>query len=80
MVERRGHVVQTITPKVHNTVPVSHKVLDYIANSLNFRLGWEVSGAFAYLGSPYQDEIGGKTGTAEVFDSRTPRGWPVGGR
>ena len=67
VVDGTGKVVRTIDPKVHNTVPVSPKVLDYIANSLSFKLGWKVSGAFAYLNSPYRDEIGGKTGTAEVF-------------
>ena len=67
VVDGRGKVVRTINPTVHNTVPVSPKVLDYIANSLSFKLGWQVSGAFAYLNSPYRNEIGGKTGTAEVF-------------
>ena len=43
------------------------KTLNYIANSLNFGRGWAVSGAFAYIGSPYATRIGGKTGTAEVF-------------
>jgi penicillin-binding protein 2 len=52
---------------VRGTVPVSQSVLNYIADSLSFKLGWQVSGAFAYLNSPYQDMIGGKTGTAEVF-------------
>ena len=41
--------------------------MDYIANSLNFGRGWAVSGAFAYLDSPYASRIGGKTGTAEVY-------------
>lgn len=67
VVNGAGKVVRTITPKVHNRIPVSQGVLDYIANSLNFSRGWAVSGAFAYLDSPYQDLIGGKTGTAEVF-------------
>ncbi len=40
---------------------------NYIANSLSFSRGWAVSGAFAYLQSPYRDQLGGKTGTAEVF-------------
>jgi penicillin-binding protein 2 len=62
-----GQTVRTITPQVRNRVPVSRKLFDYIATSLNFSRGWPVSGAFAYLGSPYQDKIGGKTGTAEVF-------------
>ena len=29
-----------------------------------------MSGAFAYIGSPYASRIGGKTGTAEVFGTR----------
>ncbi len=62
-----GKVQQTITPKVRNTVPVSQKTLNYIANSLSFSRGYAVSGAFAYIGSTYQNELGGKTGTAEVF-------------
>jgi penicillin-binding protein 2 len=66
IVNGKGKVVRTIHPKVHNTVPVSAKVFDYIANSLNFGRGWAVSGAFAYLQSPYRNRIGGKTGTAEV--------------
>jgi penicillin-binding protein 2 len=67
IVNRHGKVVHKIHPKVHNTVPVSPKVFDYIANSLNFGRGWAVSGAFAYLQSPYRNRIGGKTGTAEVY-------------
>ena len=62
-----GDVVKTITPTVHNKVPVAQSTLNYIANSLDFSRGWAVSGAFAYIGVPYADEIGGKTGTAEVF-------------
>ena len=45
----------------------ARRVLNYIANSLDFSRGWAVSGAFAYIGSPYQNRLGGKTGTAEVF-------------
>jgi penicillin-binding protein 2 len=67
VVDAAGHVVKTIKPKVRNTVPVSPSVLDYIANSLSFSRGWAVSGAFAYLDSAYRDQLGGKTGTAEVF-------------
>jgi penicillin-binding protein 2 len=67
LVDGAGKVVRTITPKVRSTVPVSRSVLNYIADSLNFSRGWAVSGAFAYIGSPYQALIGGKTGTAEVF-------------
>ncbi|MDT4948031.1 MAG: penicillin-binding protein 2, partial [Pseudonocardiales bacterium] len=39
----------------------------YIADSLDFSRGYAVSGAFAYIGTKYQNRIGGKTGTAEVF-------------
>ncbi len=67
VVDGSGKVVRTINPKVHNTVPVSQSTFNYIADSLSFSLGWQVSGAFAYLDSPYRNEIGGKTGTAEVF-------------
>jgi penicillin-binding protein 2 len=67
VVDGKGKVVKTITPKVHNKVPVSPKLFDYIAESLSFSRGWQVSGAFAYLDSPYRGQIGGKTGTAEVF-------------
>jgi Cell division protein FtsI/penicillin-binding protein 2 len=67
IVNEDGKVVRTITPKVRNTVPVSQKLFDYITKSLAFSRGWAVSGAFAYIGSKYQDELGGKTGTAEVF-------------
>ncbi|WP_375501798.1 penicillin-binding transpeptidase domain-containing protein [uncultured Jatrophihabitans sp.] len=62
-----GKVVETITPKVRNTVPVSQKTMNYIANSLSFSRGYAVSGAFAYIGSKYQNKLGGKTGTAEVY-------------
>jgi penicillin-binding protein 2 len=67
IVNAKGKLVKTITPKVHDTVRVKPSVLDYIANSLNFGRGWAVSGAFAYLQSPYASRIGGKTGTAEVY-------------
>ncbi|WP_375484422.1 penicillin-binding transpeptidase domain-containing protein [uncultured Jatrophihabitans sp.] len=67
VVGANGKVVKTITPKVRNTVPVSQKTFNYIANSLSFSRGWAVSGAFAYMHSPYQNKLGGKTGTAEVF-------------
>jgi penicillin-binding protein 2 len=64
---RNGKLVRIIKPTVRNTVPVSQKTLDYISKSLNFGRGWAVSGAFAYLDSPYASRIGGKTGTAEVY-------------
>jgi penicillin-binding protein 2 len=67
VVDGTGKVTQTITPKLRDHVPAKAKLLDYIANSLNFGRGWAVSGAFAYLQSSYRSRIGGKTGTAEVF-------------
>jgi penicillin-binding protein 2 len=69
-----GKVVKTITPKLRNKVPVAQSTLNYIAKSLDFSRGWAVSGAFAYIGVPYQDELGGKTGTAEVF-GKTDTSW-----
>ena len=67
VVNGKGKVVKTIEPKVRTTVPVKQSLYNYIANSLSFSRGWAVSGAFAYLKSPYRDKLGGKTGTAEVF-------------
>lgn len=67
VVDGGGDVVRTIEPRVRRTLPVSQRVLNYIADSLRFSRGWAVSGAFAYMDSPYRDRIGGKTGTAEVF-------------
>jgi penicillin-binding protein 2 len=67
VVDGQGKVTRTITPRLRDRVDVSASTLDYIANSLNFGRGWAVSGAFAYLQSPYRARIGGKTGTAEVF-------------
>jgi penicillin-binding protein 2 len=67
VVDHAGKLVKKITPKVRNRVPVKQSLFNYIANSLSFSRGWAVSGAFAYIGSSYQDEIGGKTGTAEVY-------------
>jgi penicillin-binding protein 2 len=67
VVDASGKVVRTIHPKVRNRVPVSQKLYDYILKSLDFSRGWAVSGAFAYMDSPYRGRIGGKTGTAEVF-------------
>jgi penicillin-binding protein 2 len=67
VVDGQGKVTQTVQPKVRDTVNVKASTLDYIANSLDFGRGWAVSGAFAYLQSPYRARIGGKTGTAEVF-------------
>jgi penicillin-binding protein 2 len=66
VVDGKGKVVQAIKPKLRDKLPVSQTDLNYIANSLNFSRGWAVSGAFAYIGSKYQAQIGGKTGTAEV--------------
>jgi penicillin-binding protein 2 len=70
VVDGHGKVVRTIKPKVHNRVPVSQKLFNYITQSLDFSRGWAVSGAFAYIGSKIQNELGGKTGTAEVFGKK----------
>jgi penicillin-binding protein 2 len=67
VVNDAGKVVKKITPQVRSRVPVKRSLFNYIANSLSFSRGWAVSGAFAYIGSSYQNEIGGKTGTAEVY-------------
>ena len=67
VVDAQGKVVKTITPKVHNTVPVKQSLFNYITKSLSFSRGWAVSGAYAYIGDKIQNEIGGKSGTAEVF-------------
>ncbi|HEY3736011.1 MAG TPA: penicillin-binding transpeptidase domain-containing protein [Jatrophihabitans sp.] len=76
VVDGSGKVVQTIKPKVKRTVKVSRNTFDYIANALNFGRGWAVSGAFAYLNSPYASKIGGKTGTAEV-EGKQDTSWLV---
>jgi penicillin-binding protein 2 len=67
VVNGQGKVVRRIHPTVANRVPVRQSLFDYITNALDFSRGWAVSGAFAYIGSKYQDRLGGKTGTAEVF-------------
>jgi penicillin-binding protein 2 len=69
-VDPNGKVVKTIQPTVKSKVPVSRTVLDFIANSLQFTSDHTVSGALAFDGSPYKTDIGGKTGTAEVFDKQ----------
>jgi penicillin-binding protein 2 len=67
VVNGHGKVVKTIKAKVRDRVPVAQSTLNYIKASLSFSRGWAVSGAFAYLHSPYQNLLGGKTGTAEVY-------------
>ncbi|MDT4916058.1 MAG: penicillin-binding protein 2, partial [Pseudonocardiales bacterium] len=67
VVDGAGDVVQKIHPTVANRVPVRQSLFDYITNALDFSRGWAVSGAFAYIGSNYQNRLGGKTGTAEVY-------------
>jgi penicillin-binding protein 2 len=62
-----GKVVRRIHPSVADRVPVRQSLFDYITNALDFSRGWAVSGAFAYIGSKYQNRLGGKTGTAEVY-------------
>jgi penicillin-binding protein 2 len=66
IVDKQGKVVRTVAPKVRDTVPVTQKLFNYITKSLDFSRGWAVSGAFAYMDSKYRNQIGGKTGTAEV--------------
>ncbi|MEO6886064.1 MAG: penicillin-binding transpeptidase domain-containing protein, partial [Jatrophihabitantaceae bacterium] len=66
IVNGQGKVVKTITPTVKRTLNVSKAFYKFFADSLDFSRGWAVSGAFAYIGSSYQNELGGKTGTAEV--------------
>ncbi|MGN6609015.1 MAG: penicillin-binding transpeptidase domain-containing protein [Jatrophihabitans sp.] len=66
LLDQDGKVVKEITPVVRSHTPVSQRFRNYFVNSLSFSRGWAVSGAFAYIGSPYQNQIGGKTGTAEV--------------
>jgi penicillin-binding protein 2 len=67
VVDAAGRVVRTIKPTVKGHVPVSPNVLGYIADALRFRDGHAVSGALAFDGAAYQAQLGGKTGTAEVF-------------
>ena len=67
VVDARGKVVRTIAPTVKRHLPVSRSVLDYIADSLHFTDDHSVSGALAFDGAPYKTQLGGKTGTAEVF-------------
>jgi penicillin-binding protein 2 len=67
VLDANGKNVRTISPKVRDTVPLARGVFDYIADSLSFARGWAVSGAFAYMDSPYRNLLGGKTGTAEVY-------------
>lgn len=82
VVDHNGKLVEQIKPKVKRTLDIDPKTFDYFAKSLNFSRGWAVSGAFAYMNSPYQNKIGGKTGTAEVEgkqDSSWLASWgPVG--
>ena len=67
VVDGDGNVVKRINPTVADRVPVRQSLFDYITSALDFSRGWAVSGAFAYIGSKYQNRLGGKTGTAEVF-------------
>ena len=65
-----GSVSRTVDPSVKNHVPVSRKLLSYIEDSLHFTTDHTVSGALAFDGSPIKTELGGKTGTAEVFGKK----------
>ena len=66
-----GKVVRTIKAQVKSKVPVSKAVLSYIENSLHFVDGAPITGAGAFIGSPIKTELGGKTGTAEVYGKQT---------
>jgi penicillin-binding protein 2 len=66
-VDAAGKVVKTISPTVKNKVPVAPSTLSFIANALQFTPDHTVSGALAFDGAPYKTQLGGKTGTAEVF-------------
>jgi penicillin-binding protein 2 len=76
LVDGKGKVVKTIQPRVRDRVPVRQSLFNYITRALDFSRGWAVSGAFAYIGSKYQNRLGGKTGTAEVF-GRKDTSWLV---
>jgi penicillin-binding protein 2 len=69
-VDANGKVVKTITPTVKSKVPVAQSTLSTIANDLQFTSDHTVSGALAFDGAPYKTQLGGKTGTAEVFDKQ----------
>ncbi|UQX89672.1 penicillin-binding transpeptidase domain-containing protein [Jatrophihabitans telluris] len=70
VVDASGKVVRTIKPRVVRKVPVSKQVLDFFGNSLHFQDSHSVSGALAFDGSPIKLQIGGKTGTAEVYNKK----------
>ena len=65
-----GKVTRTITPKVIRKIPVDQKYLNFFGDSLHFQDSHSVSGALAFDGSPIKLLIGGKTGTAEVYNKQ----------
>jgi penicillin-binding protein 2 len=67
VVNPHGRVVRTIKPAVKGILPVSPSLLRHFSNALHFAHDHSVSGALAFDGAPYKTQIGGKTGTAEVF-------------
>lgn len=67
VVDGHGKVVRKINPKVKNRLPVSQGLLKYFADQLRFTPDHSVSGALAFDGAPYKTQLGGKTGTAEVY-------------
>jgi penicillin-binding protein 2 len=67
VVNGTGEVVKTITPKVKSRLPVSQEVLNYISSSLRFTDDQTVTGAAPFRDAAYRTQLGGKTGTAEVF-------------
>jgi penicillin-binding protein 2 len=67
VVDPQGKVVRTIKPTVKGVLPVSPNLLHYFANALHFADDHYTSGVLAFNGARYKTQIGGKTGTAEVF-------------
>lgn len=68
IVDPNGQVVRTVTPKPTRKVAVPKDVLGYIRASLTFGNGLDPSGQPAFAGFPLDKvNVGGKTGTAEVF-------------
>jgi penicillin-binding protein 2 len=68
VVDNTGRTVTTIKPKPIRTLPVSKQMLAFFGDALHFDGTHSVSGAIAFDGSPIQTLIGGKTGTAEVYN------------
>ena len=68
VVDAQGKVVRTIDPKVRNRVPVQPSRRSTTSRTRShFRTRLGGLGRVRLHGSPYKTQIGGKTGTAEVF-------------